>query len=104
MEMQKAVLDQNIIPPMTHPYGAHWTQPDPKNIVLDNDYAMMRKKDFDRLPDYTRSEPTGKYNGKMWKGQFQVSGQMKWFLCWCHDENDLSGEIYISYREILVVE
>lgn len=74
MEMQKAVLDQNVIPPMTHPYVAHWTQPDPKNLVLDNDYAMMSKKDFDRLPDYTRSEPTGKYNGKMWKELFQVSG------------------------------
>lgn len=104
MEMQKVVLDENVIPPMTHPWGQVWRQPDSKNIVLDKDYAVMSKKDFDLLPDYTMSEPTGKYNGKMWKGQFRVKGQERWFLCWCHDENTVSQEIYISYREILIID
>lgn len=54
-------------------------------------------------PDYTNSEPTGKYNGKMWKGQFNTTKGKKWFLAWCHDENEVSNLICISYREILVV-
>lgn len=42
-------------------------------FVLDDDYVLMSKLDFDLLPDYTNSEPTGKYNGKMWKGQFNTT-------------------------------
>lgn len=102
--MRKVVLDENVIPPMTHPWGQHWEQPAPKNIVVDDKFAAMSKKDFDRLPDYTCSEPTGKYNGKMWKGEFIVSKEKKWYLCWCHDENTVSKEIYISYREILIID
>lgn len=45
----------------------------------------------------------GKYNGKMWKGRFQTLKGEKWFLMWCHDENKLSNQIYISSREILVL-
>lgn len=104
MKMQKVVLDENVIPPMIHPYGAHWVQPNPKNIVLDKDYAMMSKKDFDLLPDYTCSQPTGKYNGKMWKGLLHVPKNDRWYLAWCHDENTVSQEIYISYREILIID
>lgn len=104
MEMRKVVLDENVIPPMTHPYGAHWVQPNPKNIVLDNDYAVMSKKDFDLLPDYTCSQPTGKYNGKMRKGLLHTPKNDRWYLAWCHDENTVSQEIYISYREILIID
>lgn len=41
--------------------------------------------------------------GKMWKGQFNTTKGKKWFLAWCHDENEVSNLICISYREILVV-
>lgn len=64
MEMCKVVLDENVIPPMTHPWGKVWKQPDRKNLVLDDKYAMMYRRDFEMLSDYTGSEPTGKYNGK----------------------------------------
>ena len=60
-------LNKNTIPPMTNSLGKHWVQPDPSGFVLDDDYVLMSKLDFDLLPDYTNSEPTGKYNGKMWK-------------------------------------
>lgn len=93
----------NIIPPMTDAHGKYWVQPDPRGFVLDDDYVLMDKLDFDLLPDYTNSEPTGKYNGKMWKGRFQTLKGEKWFLMWCHDENKLSNQIYISSREILVL-
>ena len=35
MEMRKVVLDENIIPPMMHPWGKAWKQPDRNNLVLD---------------------------------------------------------------------
>lgn len=73
------------------------------HFTLGDDYVLMSKLDFDLLPDYTNSEPTGKYNGKMWKGQFNTTKGKKWFLAWCHDENEVSNLICISYREILVV-
>ena len=96
-------LSMNIIPPMTDAHGKYWVQPDPRGFVLDDDYVLMDKLDFDLLPDYTNSEPTGKYNGKMWKGRFQTLKGEKWFLMWCHDENKLSNQIYKSSREILVL-
>ena len=104
MEMRKVVLDKNVIPPMTHPWGKAWKQPDRNNLVLDDKYVMMYRRDFEMLPDYTGSEPTGKYNGKMWKAQYVSRDERKWYLCWCHDENTVSQEIYISYREILIID
>ena len=104
MEMCKVVLDENVIPPMTHPWGKVWEQPDRKNLVLDDKYAMMYRRDFEMLSDYKGSEPTGKYNGKMRKIKHVYCGNIKSYLCWCHDENTVSQEIYISYREILIID
>lgn len=78
MEMSKVVLDENIIPPMMHPWGKVWKQPDRNNLVLDDKYAMMHRRDFEMLPDYTDSEPTGKYNGKMWKAQYVSLYKLIW--------------------------
>lgn len=64
MEMRKVVLDENVIPPMTHPWGIAWKQPDRNNLVLDDKYAVMYRRDFETLPDYTGSEPTGSITAK----------------------------------------
>lgn len=45
-------LNKNTIPPMTNSLGKHWVQPDPSGFVLDDDYVLMSKLDFDLLPDY----------------------------------------------------
>ena len=45
----------NIIPPMTHPYGMCWQQPPTYLILIDD----------------TRSQPSALYNGKMWKAQYE---------------------------------
>ena len=50
MEMRKVVLDENVIPPMTHPWGKAWKQPDRNNLVLDDKYVMMYRRDFEMLP------------------------------------------------------
>ena len=39
--------------------------------------------------DYTRSQPSALYNGKMWKAQY---------------ENEKTNEIDIAYREILIID
>ncbi|MEI3117960.1 MAG: hypothetical protein V8T12_02970 [Parabacteroides johnsonii] len=45
--MQRVVLDENVIPPMTHPWGQVWKQPDRNNLVLDDKYAVMYRRDFE---------------------------------------------------------
>lgn len=37
MKMRKVVLDENIIPPITHPWGRVWIQPNPKDIILNSE-------------------------------------------------------------------
>ena len=55
MKMRKVVLDENIIPPITHPWGKVWIQPNPKDIILDDEYAVMKQKDFDLLADFNNT-------------------------------------------------
>lgn len=80
MKMRKVVLDENIIPPITHPWGRVWIQPNPKDIILDDEYAAMKQKDFDLLADYTASEPTGKWIGRNVLRSSHVSGRAKYGL------------------------
>lgn len=100
MEIQKQNPNTNIIPPIIHPLGANWLQPDTKNILLDDHNAVIGKQDFQILSEYSFSYPTGKYNGKMWKAQ----KDRKWLLCWYHGENSVTHEISISHREILIID
>ena len=80
----------NYIPrPMLHPYGKHWTQPDPNNILVDDTHALMTQADFNQLSDYTQSQPSGVYEGKMWKVQDFIhlrgggARRLKtWYLRW----------------------
>lgn len=76
----------NIIPPMTHPYGMCWQQPPTYLILIDDTHAVMSRLDFEILMDYTRSQPSALYNGKMWKAQYEDEGTLKWFLCYCFND------------------
>ena len=89
----------NHIPDMDHPLGKNWNQPSRDKILIDDQYALMEKFTFDQLADYSFSQPTGVYPGKMWK-----SGRhKKWFLCWFGYSS--KGENFCSnnYREIVIV-
>lgn len=57
----------------------------------------MRQDTLDRLLDYTNSQPTSLYSGKMWKAKSQED---KWMLCWCN--HSVGGYIDINYREVLI--
>lgn len=94
----------NIIPPMTHPYGMCWQQPPTYLILIDDTHAVMSRLDFEILMDYTCSRPSALYNGKMWKAQYENEGALKWFLCYCFNENEKTNEIDIAYREILIID
>ncbi|MCS2198022.1 hypothetical protein NXW20_21580 [Bacteroides faecis] len=74
---------------MTHPYGMCWQQPPTYLILIDDTHAVMSRLDFEILMDYTRSQPSALYNGKMWKAQY---------------ENEKTNEIDIAYREILIID
>lgn len=83
-------LHPNVIPPITHPLGQHWEQPNPSEIEIDDTHALMSRATFDALPEYSCSNPSGVYEGKMWKrhdGAFDIEflargGQPVWMLCW----------------------
>lgn len=94
----------NIIPIVAGRNETSKVQPDPNNILLDSEYALMSKQVFDQLPDYTRLEPAEKYNGMIWKAQHCKYDGLVWFLCWCHNENIRANIIFISYREILILD
>ena len=101
------------IPAMTNPLGRYTRQPQKENILLDDTHALMTRKDFEQLMNYSTSYPTGVYPGKMWRRQRGTG----WLLCWYGDEvkiqlrdrsfegiNANSGEVTVNFREIIIVE
>lgn len=74
MEVEKEICEYatKVIPPMTHPYGKHWDQPDLSEIVIGVRHAAMTKKTFEKLRDYSHSRPTGVYEGKMWRSKCNI--------------------------------
>lgn len=106
-----------IIPPMIHPLSKYWEQPDRSRITIDATHAMMDKKAFDELHTYSTSQPSGVYEGKMWKSQKWVwdSPQIaiergyatrkfldEWFLHWYGPSNH-PGYCSTNIRKILIV-
>lgn len=88
------------IPTMTHPLSIHWRQPNTSNFAVDNEIAMMSKRDFDALPEYSISTPTGVYEGKCWKAK---RGGI-WYLRWYDkDDGDPRG-LPTPWRKIVVID
>lgn len=61
-----------VIPPMTHPYGKHWEQPELEKIIIGEEHALMTQKTLMELKEYSDSTPTGVYEGKMWRSKCAV--------------------------------
>ena len=88
-----------LIPPVDTRYR-DWNTPLRHEILaIDKDYVIMTKETLDKLPDYTNSEPTLKYNGKMWKAKARTG---EWMFCWCNNED--CGLIFINYRQVLIMD
>lgn len=84
-------IRSNTIPPMTHPLSKAWDQPSLDKIKIDDEYATMDNKTFKELKDYSCSQPSGVYEGKMWKtrdfkerktGLEPIVWLDDWYLCW----------------------
>ncbi len=97
------------IPLITHPLGSGWTQPDRSRILIDNEYAMMSTADFYQLAEYSCSNPSGVYEGKMWKrhnGSFDSDfigrgGKPTWLLVW-YGRSDHPDKCSVNSRKILL--
>ena len=68
---------------MTDPMGKHWDQPSRFDIEIDATHAMMSQATCDALKDYSHSQPSGVYPGKMWKlNNERLQGSIQWWLRW----------------------
>ena len=94
-DIDDSVLEQ--IPPLPKEHLG-WEAPDRSEILaIDKDYVLMRQDTLDRLLDYTHSQPTGLYPGKMWKAKNDTDD---WMFCWCN--HSVGGLIDINFRNILI--
>lgn len=80
--------DDNVVPPMIHPLSSVWKQPPLDMITISAHTAKMSRAAFDRLLEYSHSNPTGAYEGKMWKRHTVYATEDNkvtaniWQLCW----------------------
>ncbi|WP_414616611.1 hypothetical protein [Stenotrophomonas muris] len=67
---------------MTNPLGRYWPQPDGlrDRVRVFETHATIDEADWERLPRYDGSFPSGTYPGKAWR-----RGK---FLCWYGRERD----------------
>ncbi len=99
--------DKNTIPPVTHPYGKYWKQPPLDGILIDDTHALMSERDFASLAEYSATNPTGAYEGKMWRrhdGKFDrhcKPEDCRWLLCW-FGFSDKPDMVSNNYRQILL--
>jgi hypothetical protein len=73
------------IPKMTDPLGRHWKQPRGlhSRVELYFSHAYISEKDWNALPRYESSTPSGVYPGKVWR-----RGK---YLCWYGPEQQGTG-------------
>lgn len=91
------IRKETTIPEMTHSLGAAWDQPRREHICVYDDVAIMDRKTLEGLNDYSASNPSGAYEGKMWRRQVRD----KWFLCW-YGPSDDPAKVSINTRPILL--
>lgn len=104
--------NDNVIPPMTHPLSSAWKQPDTSDIIIDNDNAYMSKEIFDELMEYSATNPSGAYEGKMWKRHDGVydraylakGGKPGWMLCWFGYSLKGLGYVQNLHRTIILTD
>lgn len=85
------------LPEMTDRLGKYWDQPNRDLIAIDKTHAVMELEEFDRLSEYSTTNPSGVYVGKMWK-RWTAKG---WYLCW-YGRGVFDDSCSNNLREILV--
>lgn len=101
---------RNVIPPTVHPLGQYWEQPPMMEIEIDDTHALVPRRIFDALKEYSLSVPTGAYEGKAWRRQvgyfvygcWRPAVPEQWLLCW-YGVSEAKGKVSINARKILVL-
>lgn len=57
----------NAIPPLHPDWVGSWDQPDPKSMTITGEFAFMHLDTFLMLHNYACTNPSGCYEGKMWR-------------------------------------
>lgn len=86
--------------------GKYWHQPAIEEILIDDTHALMTVQTLERLADYSHSQPTGVYPGKMWRSKMKHPTrphEAQWWLCWFGEHPDPTI-CTNNYRRILVVD
>ena len=115
IELYNPVIDECPVPPITDPMGRGWEQPDRLKMVFDSKTVIMSREDFNKLYEYSTSNPTGCYLGKMWKRQNYniIKGDddedvIKWLHTWklCWFDLSSKGDKWCSTetREIIILD
>jgi len=103
----------HAIPEMTDPMGRYWDQPDRSLIEVDDTHALMSLRTFRELKEYSASNPSGVYPGKMWKQRqdgiydrefLALGGKQKWLLCWYGLSEKGPGWCSICHRTVRLLD
>lgn len=78
-------------------WAPYFEMPHKDEILVDERDALMTQEAFDKLGEYSTSNPSGVWQGKMWKAQF---GQT-WYLRWYQHEKD--DQFIIPTKQIHIV-
>lgn len=87
---------------MTHPLSKAWRQPDRSLITIDDTHALVPAKVWDDLVEYSATNPTGAYEGKIWKRIQGWEGTK--YICWYgFSYNGNPDHVSINCRVALVI-
>ena len=70
-------------------------------ICLNDEHFLISKADFDALPEYSTSKPTGVYDGKCWKAK----GKDGWWIgCYIEETPPHPDGMLTPFRRALIVD
>ena len=68
-------------------------------ICYDENHFLITRQDFDALPEYCFSKPTGVYDGKCWKFK---RGSEWWIGCYIEEDPPHPDGMLTPYRHALI--
>ena len=93
-----------VIPRITDPLGRSWEQPNTELLRITDEFVYISTHAFTFLKDYTNSQPTGVYPGKIWKVKM-FTDKTKipiWVLRWFGNSDD-PNYVTNHWREIAII-
>lgn len=69
-------------------------------ICLDDEHFLISQADFDALPEYSCSLPTGVFDGKCWK---RYDNGVWWIGCYIEEDPPHPDGLMTPFRRALVV-